>query len=83
VDIQSANALDPNLSADYYAPAGAGRATPAAPAAPGSPGDETDGEQAAVDAEPAGAGALVPAMYGSNARPVAARMLTSSISLIA
>jgi hypothetical protein len=81
VDIQSATALEQYVTPDSYAPAGARRATPAAPAPPGLP--EADGEPAAAETEPASLRAPAPATYGSNARPVAARMVASSISLIA
>jgi hypothetical protein len=84
VDIQSATAAEQYLTPDSYAPAGAGRATPAPPTAPSAPGlPASDDEQAAAETEPASLGAPAPATYGSNARPVAARMVASSISLIA
>jgi hypothetical protein len=87
VDIQSATALEQYVTQDSYSPAGAGQGTPATPARTAAPGGgarpEADGEQEAAETEPARPGSPLPAIYGSNARPVAARMVASSISLLA
>ena len=82
MDIQRATSLDQYAIADSYAPSNAARDAVSVR----EPGPEPDLEQAAPEPaeEPAASAApALPGVYARNARQVAVRMATPSISLLA
>lgn len=79
--IQPASSLDQYVIADSYAPATGGRDLESTR----EPETDPDPEQAAAPAEEpeASAAPALPGAYSRNARPVAVRMASPSISLLA
>jgi hypothetical protein len=80
VPIQPASSLDQYAITDSYAPATAGRETVDAPTAQPAPAP-VSAEEPSASAEPAPP--ITPGVYARNARPVAMKMATPSISFLA